>query len=47
MGGVYTSLPANCQYQAVGTGNYFRCGAMWLTPAYGANGLYYTVVAAP
>ena len=47
VGGVYTSLPANCVYKPVSATNYFQCGAMWLTPAYGANGLYYKVVAAP
>jgi hypothetical protein len=45
--GVYTTLPANCLYQAVGGSNYFQCGGMWLTAAYGANGLYYKVVPAP
>ena len=46
-GGIYTTLPPNCAYQAVGTTNYFNCGSMWLTAAYGANGLYYKVVPAP
>jgi hypothetical protein len=46
-GGIYTKLPPNCAYQAVGTKNYFNCGNMWLTAAYGANGLYYKVVPAP
>ena len=44
---IYTSLPGNCTYQAAGAGNYFNCGGMWLSPAYGANGLYYKVVPAP
>jgi hypothetical protein len=44
---VYTTLPANCLYKPVGTVNYFQCGAMWLEPAFGANGLYYRVVPAP
>ncbi len=46
-GGIYTTLPADCLYQAVGGANYFRCGATWLKPAYGANGLYYRAVPAP
>ena len=46
-GGVYTTLPANCQYRAVGTANDFQCGSMWLQPAYGANGLYYKVITPP
>jgi hypothetical protein len=45
--GVYTTLPPNCVYQVVGGSNYFQCGSMWLTAAYGANGLYYKVVPAP
>ena len=47
VGGVYTTLPANCQYRAVGGANEFQCGGTWLAPAYGANGLYYKVVPAP
>ena len=46
-GGVYATLPPNCQYQAVSGGNYYQCGGMWLTAAYGANGLYYKEVPAP
>ena len=46
-GRVYTTLPANCQYRAVGTANDFQCGNMWLQPAYGANGLYYKQIAPP
>ena len=46
-GGTYTTLPADCLYQAVGGANYFKCGAMWLKPAYGANGVYYSAVPAP
>ena len=26
---------------------HFQCSAMWLEPAFGANGLYYRVVPAP
>ena len=46
-GRVYTTLPANCQYRAVGTANDFQCGNMWLQPAYGANGLYYKQIPSP
>jgi hypothetical protein len=46
-GGTYTTLPANCLYQMVGGANYFRCGAMWLKPAFGANGVYYRAIPAP
>ncbi|MCB1993378.1 MAG: hypothetical protein KDG49_18165, partial [Geminicoccaceae bacterium] len=46
-GTVYTELPSNCAYKVVKGSNYFDCGDMWLTAAYGANGLHYTVVPAP
>ena len=46
-GGIYATLPAGCQYSAVGGGTYYNCGGMWLIPAYGANGLYYKQVAPP
>jgi hypothetical protein len=26
---------------------YYQCGNSWLRPAYGANGVYYTVVPTP
>ena len=45
--GVYTTLPANCQYEAVVGGNYYNCGGTWMAAAYGANGLYYKVVPPP
>src|SRR5579883_404475 len=41
----YAVLPAGCTWMA----NYakYDCNGMWLQPAYGANGLYYMVVATP
>ena len=45
MGVNYAALPTGCAYQA-GPNEYF-CGGSWFRPAYGANGLYYTVVPAP
>ncbi|HVI89345.1 MAG TPA: hypothetical protein VM659_13650 [Dongiaceae bacterium] len=44
---VYAKLPANCQYIPAANVTYYRCGATWLEPAFGANGVYYRVVPAP
>jgi hypothetical protein len=41
----YAVLPTGCAYQA--GFNEYNCGGSWFRPAYGANGLYYTVVPAP
>ncbi len=41
----YAALPTGCAYQA--GPNEYLCGGSWFRPAYGANGLYYTVVPAP
>jgi hypothetical protein len=47
LGAIYSTLPAGCA-ETVAVGNtYYRCGAMWLQPAFGANGVYYRSVAAP
>jgi hypothetical protein len=45
MGVNYAALPTGCAYQA--GPNEYNCGGSWFRPAYGANGLYYTVVPAP
>jgi hypothetical protein len=42
---VYATLPPGCAYQP-GPQEYF-CGGTWFAPGYGANGVYYRVVAAP
>jgi hypothetical protein len=42
---VYAALPAGCAYRPVL--HQYDCGATWLAPAYGANGVYYRVVPAP
>jgi len=47
LGAIYTNLPGGCVYNPVGTSTYYRCGTAWLSPAYGANGVYYRVVTAP
>ena len=44
---IYPTLPTGCVYTAVGTTNLYKCGVTWFSPAYGANGVYYRVVAAP
>jgi hypothetical protein len=45
VGSTYGYLPSGCAYDYVGSA-YYRCPAGWLRPAYGANGVYYTVVPA-
>ena len=48
MGAVYGALPAGCITPNVsGGGTYYLCGNTWFSPAYGANGVHYTVVPAP
>ena len=47
LGAIYGQLPAGCTFTDVQGANYYHCGAMWLEPAFGANGVYYRSVAAP
>ena len=47
IGATYGYLPAGCGYSPFGGAAYYNCGGYWVTPAYGANGVYYTVVPAP
>ena len=47
VGATYGYLPADCSYNYIVGQVYYSCGAGWLQPAYGANGLYYRVVPAP
>lgn len=47
MNDIYATLPAGCVYNPVASAAYYRCGASWLSPYYGANGMYYRVVPAP
>ncbi len=43
-----TAVPTTgCTSQTVSGVTYTQCGTTWFKPAYGANGLYYTVVTAP
>jgi hypothetical protein len=44
---IYPTLPAGCVYTTVGASSFYKCGVTWFSPAYGANGVYYRVVAAP
>ena len=47
MGGIYPTLPGGCVSPTVDGVSYFLCGNNWFLPSYGANGVYYRVVAAP
>jgi len=47
MGASYAYLPDACAYQLIANTTYYQCPNGWLKPAYGANGVYYRVVAAP
>lgn len=47
LGVTYGYLPAGCAYGIYGGTPLYQCGAGWLQPAYGANGVYYRVVSAP
>ena len=47
LGAIYAQLPAGCTLTVAQGNNYYHCGAMWLEPAFGANGVYYRSVAAP
>jgi hypothetical protein len=44
MGGSYATLPPGCITPTVGGVTYYQCGYTWFKPAYGANGVHYTVV---
>ncbi len=47
IGAKYATLPTGCAYRSVGGMTYYTCNGSWLSPAYGANGIYYRVVAMP
>jgi hypothetical protein len=47
IGAIYPTLPAGCVYSSTGGASFYRCGANWFSPSYGANGVYYRVVSAP
>ncbi|MBK6558463.1 MAG: hypothetical protein IPG16_15165 [Comamonadaceae bacterium] len=43
----YAALPAGAMAVAKNGVNYYLSGNTWFKPAYGANGVYYTVVPTP
>lgn len=47
IGSIVTTLPAGCVYSPVAGASYYKCGAVWYQPSYGANGVFYRAVAAP
>jgi len=51
VGATYAALPSGCAYAPRGQYPFYSCGAgpavYWLAPAYGANVVFYQVVAAP
>ena len=47
MGVNYAALPSGCISPNVQGQSYYLCGNTWFRPAYGANGVFYTVVPAP
>jgi len=47
MGTTFVSLPSGCGMRTVNRGTYYQCGSSWVRPAYGANGVFYTVVPMP
>ena len=47
IGAVYAALPGGCVSPSVQGVTYYMCGSTWFKPSFGANGVYYRVVAAP
>ena len=47
MGATYAALPAGSISVVKNGQTYYLRGNTWFLPAYGANGVHYTVVAAP
>ncbi|WP_097139769.1 MULTISPECIES: hypothetical protein [unclassified Pseudomonas] len=47
MGSTFVSLPSGCGLRTVSGGTFYQCGNSWVRPAYGANGVFYTVVPMP
>jgi hypothetical protein len=46
-GQIVATLPGGCTSAEVQGSTYYVCGNSWFRPAYGANGVYYTVVPTP
>lgn len=47
MGTIFGTLPTGCATPNVNGQAYYLCGNTWLVAAYGANGVYFKVVATP
>jgi hypothetical protein len=47
MGEIVPTLPAGCALSNVAGTSYYNCGGTWLSPSFGANGVYYRVVPGP
>ncbi len=47
MGEIVATVPAGCASPSVQGKTYYLCGDTWLSPSYGANGVYYRVVPTP
>ena len=47
MGTTFVSLPSGCGLRTVSGATFYQCGNSWVRPAYGANGVFYTVVPMP
>jgi hypothetical protein len=47
LGANFSALPAGAVYVDRGGVAYYQLGNSWLRPSFGANGVYYSVVAAP
>ncbi|MBL8707213.1 MAG: hypothetical protein JNM30_20330 [Rhodospirillales bacterium] len=47
VGAIYPQLPGNCAMQTVQGRTLYACGNTWFQPNFGANGVFYRVVAAP
>jgi len=47
MNDIYPALPSGCSYSPYSGVAYYQCAGTWFSPYYGANGMYYRVVAPP
>ncbi len=47
LGADFSTLPAGATYVDRGGVTYYQAGNAWFRPSFGANGVYYSVVAAP
>ena len=47
MGSTFVSLPTGGGLRTMSGQTFYQCGNSWVRPAYGANGVFYTVVPMP